>query len=203
MLKQLRYTRTHLACCVQLWEMKMTFSRWWVHLLLQRSADLVMTDNTSPCGCHRCARCVHAALFQLAEAEKSLNARDRVTALSFDCGVKQEKQICFFLHVLAPQWRSDISDLQCCDPSIISVSWEVSQGSDIKGSCCVFCELDLSGARVDDKCDSSCHCGMPGLMMVLLIEWRVSCGLWTIKLLRHCWSELLKRKANRWRGLSS
>lgn len=37
--------------------------------------------------------------------------------------------------------------------------------------------LDLSGARVDDKCDSSCHCGMLGLMTVLLIGWTVSsCG---------------------------
>lgn len=55
--------------------------------------------------------------------------------------------------------------------------------------------LDLSGARVDDKCDSSCHCDMPGLMTVLLIGWSVSsCGLRAIKLLHHCWSELLKGK---------
>lgn len=84
---------------------------------------------------------------------------------------------------------------QYCYPSIISVTWEVSRGSDsdyIKGSCYVFCELDISGARVDDKCDSSCRCGMPGLRIVLLIEWSVSSyWLWAIKLLHHCWFSYL------------
>lgn len=41
-------------------------------------------------------------------------------------------------------------------------------------------ELGVSGAHIDSKCDSSCHCGIPVLMIGQLIEWSVSRTLWAV-----------------------
>lgn len=39
----------------------------------------------------------------------------------------------------------------------------------------------VSGAHIDSKCDSSCHCGIPVLMIGQLIEWSVSSRvLWAV-----------------------
>lgn len=194
-------TGTHLAGCFQLSEIEMTFSWWWVRVLRQRSPDLVVTDNMSTCGRRRCPT------LPFSGHQNSFSARYHGTALPFDRGVQQEKQkIGFFLNVLLTQWRSGISDSIAPHQSSQPVGrcLEVPILDYTKGSCCIFCELDLLGARVDDKCDSSCHCGTLDFMIVLLIEWSISsCGLWAIKWLHHCWSELLKREANRWPGLPS
>lgn len=100
---------------------------------------------------------------------------------------KKKQNICFFLYVLAHNEGIFLTVATHQSSQSVGRCLEVPILDYIKGSCWVFCKLDLLGARVDDKCDSSCHCGMPSLMIVLLIEWSVSsCGLRAIKLLHHC-----------------
>lgn len=80
------------CCCVQLSETEMTFSRWWASA--RPGDDRQHVAMWTPC------------TLPSSSQQKLRNhwaARDGVTALSFDGGVKQGKQkICFFLHVLAP-----------------------------------------------------------------------------------------------------